>query len=1255
MNAWHENSILWALGRVSLQTSILILVVFVAAWLCRRYLTPRWRCALWLLVMARLCLPVSIGSVVSVFNLLPRAAARIENRAESAALLAFNPLSKRLSNPTAGRVDVPRVLGEQVVSEENVPRRDRPTETSFDSPTLPAPVAFEASLAANSSPALVSRRVHWSALLFGGWLAGMGVLALYVAVTTWRLTPRLAQATRITEVSALAVLEDACRQMRVRIPPMLAESAYVHSPVVHGLWPSRILLPAGFTSRFSPDELRFIFLHELAHLKRRDLLVNWVVTLLQMVYWFNPLVWLGFARWRVDRELACDALVLDTAGAERNREYGRTILRLLETFAPRTAVPGLVGILEDQRQLRQRIGMIADFRPGRRFGLMSMALLAGLAFISLTDATAPRSVAEQVDSKVEAAANPEAKPAVARETYYGADPTPTGETNALTRTVTVTVTDATTEEPITNAEISIDGPSDPPQPRRLTDAQGQFILGVPPPSQGKPISHFFTLVAQHPNYASRAFEWGSMNGDVHDYLSKEVTIALEPGIKIGGLVRDELGKPLPGVRVLLSSQHYPRVPGLTSYQPRQMYERSYLELRDQVNPAAMTDANGRWTFTHFPADLSMVDLTLVRPDGASQDFSTFESPVEMAFHKTFIPFQTLRDQTALFNLEDGVTVRGVVVDEKGRPLDGVWVREGYGMPVVNRVSEFRTRGGGRFECAHRGPRQWIYTASAEGRATVSTVAQVKPGMGEVRLVMPPAKPLQIRVTDEEGQALAGVRVSPDGHRNEGQILDWEGLTDAQGQVVWSNAPSSPVIYQAAHDRLGVRRNFHAVAGDPVTHVVLAIHSSPPPTLRVKAMDARNRQPVSVDWVSVLEMDHSTETPKYRVIAEPRTNEFKAALQGVGRLIGGTPDLLPLLIKFEAKGYEPCFTTFPGGYEGDLDLELALVPGTVERCTVLLPDNRPAEDTSIWIRPHENAGAVFSNAERVYYHRGWFEYKTYLEGLFTPPAVPEELPVVIVHDKGFLQTTIAELKRNRIVRLEAFGRIEGHLKVQGQPKADVTIELSNFELTPFGPMHVSYHTTSGTNGIFTFAHVPPGEYLIFRQYAQYIGQTIVASHQMPIRVKPGETLKLQYGESGREITGSAAADPAGTPVDWLHDRHLLVLKQAPLSPVVIDDYTSVNAFIEARNQNFNSPAYLRHAREARNYELIFQRDGTFHADDAPPGRYELRLKVTKPRKPYQRPDFDLPEDELGSLVREVVVPPGDQGLDLGLLKVAIREE
>jgi beta-lactamase regulating signal transducer with metallopeptidase domain len=64
----------------------------------------------------------------------------------------------------------------------------------------------------------------------------------------------------------------------------------------------------GFLRSFSTEELRFVFLHELAHVRRRDILMSWLMALLQVVHWFNPLVWFAFSRWRADRELACDAL-----------------------------------------------------------------------------------------------------------------------------------------------------------------------------------------------------------------------------------------------------------------------------------------------------------------------------------------------------------------------------------------------------------------------------------------------------------------------------------------------------------------------------------------------------------------------------------------------------------------------------------------------------------------------------------------------------------------------------------------------------------------------------------------------------------------------------------------------------------------------------------------------------------------------------------------------------------------------------------
>src|SRR5437667_11569040 len=91
-----------------------------------------------------------------------------------------------------------------------------------------------------------------------------------------------------------------------------------------------------------------IFLHELAHLKRHDLEINWLVSVAQALHWFNPLLRLAFARMRADREMACDALALARMEQGEGQRYGETIVKLLEGLVRPAPTPGSVGISEER-------------------------------------------------------------------------------------------------------------------------------------------------------------------------------------------------------------------------------------------------------------------------------------------------------------------------------------------------------------------------------------------------------------------------------------------------------------------------------------------------------------------------------------------------------------------------------------------------------------------------------------------------------------------------------------------------------------------------------------------------------------------------------------------------------------------------------------------------------------------------------------------------------------------------------------------
>ncbi len=393
---------LTTLARSSAQAGVLALLILVVQAVFRRQLSPRWRCALWLLVVARLLVPVSLNSAASLFNLVPQLArpARPEpvERADTAArptpstadpisapvgqlaeLAPALPAPSRVSDPAYSPATTAPSLAPAPASEAN--RADSSRRS---------PAKAEALLAAPERSGGVTKMatpLNWPQLLLALWLAGTLSMLACLLLSTVVLARRFRSARRVDDPAIAALLLSAQHRVGLAATPLpIYECDRLGSPALYGCWRPRLLLPAGFAQKFSSAELGYIFLHELAHVKRRDLPVNWLLSLLTAVHWFNPLVWLAFARWRADRELACDALALEAAGPGHNTAYGQTILRLLEGFLPQPLTPGLVGILEDKRLLRQRISAIASFAPRRRWPVLALALTAALALVGLTDA-----------------------------------------------------------------------------------------------------------------------------------------------------------------------------------------------------------------------------------------------------------------------------------------------------------------------------------------------------------------------------------------------------------------------------------------------------------------------------------------------------------------------------------------------------------------------------------------------------------------------------------------------------------------------------------------------------------------------------------------------------------------------------------------------------------------------------------------------------------------------------------------------------
>ena len=118
----------------------------------------------------------------------------------------------------------------------------------------------------------------------------------------------------------------------VRVRVALALCDHVASPVLVGIMRPIILLPPAILADCSPEQIEMILLHELAHVGRRDNLINLVQRLVEALLFFHPLVWWLSSGVRQEREKCCDQIVVAHTG--RPQAYAETLAAL--------AVPGMV-------------------------------------------------------------------------------------------------------------------------------------------------------------------------------------------------------------------------------------------------------------------------------------------------------------------------------------------------------------------------------------------------------------------------------------------------------------------------------------------------------------------------------------------------------------------------------------------------------------------------------------------------------------------------------------------------------------------------------------------------------------------------------------------------------------------------------------------------------------------------------------------------------------------------------------------------
>jgi bla regulator protein BlaR1 len=234
------------------------------------------------------------------------------------------------------------------------------------------------------------------------WLIGVIFIFAYILFVYRGLRRKINNNGKSNNNELLSILKQCKKEMSIKKEMALVETSIVKIPALFGYFKPVILIPNNINKVIDVDKLRYIFLHELSHLKRRDIVINWIIIFLKVIYWFNPIIHYGFRKMKEDMEVCCDSLALSYTEDKEVKEYGYTIIEMIDKFSKSTHLIGTTSIVNNKSEVRRRIVMIKLFnKKAYRFSAMAVAALLLISSAVLTNARAASNINDGNAAKVD--------------------------------------------------------------------------------------------------------------------------------------------------------------------------------------------------------------------------------------------------------------------------------------------------------------------------------------------------------------------------------------------------------------------------------------------------------------------------------------------------------------------------------------------------------------------------------------------------------------------------------------------------------------------------------------------------------------------------------------------------------------------------------------------------------------------------------------------------------------------------------------
>jgi peroxiredoxin len=872
------------------------------------------------------------------------------------------------------------------------------------------------------------------------------------------------------------------------------------------------------------------------------------------------------------------------------------------------------------------------------------------------------------------------------------------------RDLAIRVTDAQGGGALTNAMVALAVTDDHQSfyfGETRADAQGVCRLPYPPQH-----AVACNLLVRAPNRIPLVLSEAKTN---HTELSRELTASLQRGVTAGGVVKSADGNPIAGAEVVIHK--------ITRTGPRE-YTRVDFD-------APVTGANGKWSSSSLPPGFDGFSFQVSHPDyrpalyampaqaegmtnaGATSSSSFAQRltqinrptnsvakklpapsppvqyrrdpdgtmiPVRVAGEPrrpglarpagaSFAPMLTsnaLLAATAEMTLQPAILISGVVLDSEGKPMPNTEVIFQRNNPFYER-KYLRTDTQGRFRMMATEPGDGTLNVLHNVPSPKYQVVNIGPGLAPIEIRLTPPRVLRGRVIDRQRRPVAGAKVRLDEWQGTADLLHFQTLTDEEGRFAWTGAPPDQVVFYVTKSNHYSMR--HSLSG---TSDELTLYLNRQPGVAGKVYDAETKKPIDLFTIIKGRKYSSSEQTihweRYDT-QRGRNGEYSVRVedyyfQPEARIMVEAPGYIPQI----SRGFQNS-----DSYTNDFVLEKGKgISGVVHAA-----DGAPAANATVVLVDKNESGYMDMSGQFRGGSSGGDMVRSDAKGRFEFSPKLEADWILVSHDQGFAEMKADKVAADGRIVLQPWGRVKGVMRVGDKPEPDQMARLQNRYDRYYEPgnrssaLSLYLKAEPDEAGNFAFEKVPPGERRIYVEYRfkerQY-GETPL-SHGLPLTVKPGETLDVMLGGTGRKVVGHVKV-VAGeqTDVDWRRDVHKLVLSLPPepsLKPPDMSKTTTPDAqqkawqeFNQRQREFWKTDAGRAREQAERTYVLVFDTNGNFRVDHVPPGKYMLSITANDPEEEYYR------QREIGRLSKEIEVPAVasakvNEPFDIGTFELMIR--